>query len=71
MTLLHVRSVFINTALHFWAFRISELPPAPLDILAFTDTMNTHPLPFKVRFQPRMKEADLEAIMADYGCAEA
>ncbi|KIM72011.1 hypothetical protein PILCRDRAFT_830018 [Piloderma croceum F 1598] len=29
------RSVFLNTPLHLWAFQISELPSAPLDILAF------------------------------------
>jgi len=65
------RSVFINTALHLWAFRLSELPSAPIDILAFTDTMNAHPLPFEVKFEPRIKEAELEAILANYARVEA
>jgi hypothetical protein len=70
LSLLHFRTVFINTALHLWAFRISELPSAPIDVLAFTDTMNTHPLPFEVKFKPRIKEAEVEAIMADSGRVE-
>jgi len=65
------KSVFINTALHLWAFRISELPSAPIDVLAFTDSMNTHPLPFQAKFEPRFKEAEIEAILADYGRVEA
>ncbi|KIM75292.1 hypothetical protein PILCRDRAFT_79129, partial [Piloderma croceum F 1598] len=60
------RSVFINTLLHLWAFRISELSSAPLDVLAFFDAMNTHPLPFQVKFEPRVKAAELEAILANY-----
>jgi len=53
--------------LHLWAFKISELPSAPLDLLAFLDAMNTHPMPFQVKFEPRIKVAELEAIMANYG----
>ena len=71
VSLVCVRSVFINTALHLWAFRLSELPSAPIDILAFTDTMNAHPLPFEVKFEPRIKEAELEAILANYARVEA
>jgi hypothetical protein len=67
----HIRSVFINTALHLWAFRISELPFAPINVLAFTDTMNARPLPFKVKFEPRINESKLEAFMADCGRVEA
>jgi len=65
------RSVFINTVLHLWAFRISEIPTAPIDIFAFIDTFNTHPLPFEVKFEPRIKVSELEAIMANYGPTEA
>ncbi len=38
-----------------WAFNISQDPSAPIDTLAFTDTANTHPLPFKVKFEPRVQ----------------
>jgi hypothetical protein len=69
--LVHFRSVFINTALHLWAFEISELPSAPIDVHAFTDTMNVRPLPFEVKFEPRIKEVELEAIMTEYGRVEA
>ncbi|EPQ50746.1 cytochrome P450 [Gloeophyllum trabeum ATCC 11539] len=51
---LAVRSVFINTALILWAFKIFEDPHKPIDTLAFTDTANVHPLPFEVKFVPRM-----------------
>jgi hypothetical protein len=57
--------VFINTALHLWAFQISQEPSAPIDVLAFTDTMNTHPLPFRVRFEPRMREEELVGVLAE------
>ncbi|KAF8871701.1 cytochrome P450 [Infundibulicybe gibba] len=42
----------LNTALLFWAFEISADPTAPIDPLAFTESANTHPLPFKVNFVP-------------------
>lgn len=48
------RSVFINTAFLLWAFNISQDPSSPIDSLAFTDTANTHPLPFRVKFEPRI-----------------
>jgi len=61
------RSLFINAALLLWAFNISEDPSEPIDTLAFTNTVNSHPLPFKAVFKPRfagveniVKEADLE-----------
>ncbi|KZP13150.1 cytochrome P450 [Athelia psychrophila] len=46
-------SVYITTALTLWAFSIAEVAAAPIDVMAFTDTMNTHPLPFQVAFAPR------------------
>ncbi|KAF7969821.1 hypothetical protein HWV62_25950 [Athelia sp. TMB] len=46
-------SIFITTALTLWAFNIAEVASSPIDVMAFTDTMNTHPLPFEVQFTPR------------------
>lgn len=63
------RSVFITTAVLLWAFRLSEIPSSPINVLAFTDTMNTHPLPFKANFEKRIKEAELRAAMETYGGA--
>ncbi|EED79493.1 predicted protein, partial [Postia placenta Mad-698-R] len=57
------RSLFINTALALWAFNISQDPARPIDILAFTDAANAHPLPFALRFVPRVK--GLEAMLGD------
>lgn len=37
-----------------WAFNISEDPQAPIDTMAFTDAVNSHPLPFSVIFKPRI-----------------
>ncbi len=57
---LHVanNSVLINAALLLWAFQIDTPPdkdgrPTTIDTLAFTNTANSHPLKFSVRFQPR------------------
>ncbi|KAG1854465.1 hypothetical protein DFJ58DRAFT_914036, partial [Suillus subalutaceus] len=36
------RSIFINTALILWAFRLSENPAAKIDTLDFSDTANIH-----------------------------
>jgi FPC/CPF motif-containing protein YcgG len=63
------RSVFLNTALIQWAFNIKTDPSFPIDELAFTESANTHPLPFKVVFEPRVAST-LEAVrdlMEDYG----
>ncbi|KAI0647953.1 cytochrome P450 [Trametes meyenii] len=48
------RSVFINTALTLWAFEISEDPTRPIDTMAIRDGTLAHPLPFVVRFKPRI-----------------
>jgi hypothetical protein len=45
-------STFINTVLTLWAFRVSEDPEHPIDTLAFTESANAHPLPFKVGVTP-------------------
>lgn len=51
---LHIanRSLFINTALVLWAFKVSQDPKSPIDTMAFTQGI-VHPLPFKVRFERR------------------
>ncbi|BEJ15681.1 hypothetical protein CspHIS471_0502860 [Cutaneotrichosporon sp. HIS471] len=51
-------SVLINSALLLWAFNITESldkngKPIPIDTLAFTNTANSHPLKFDVKFTPR------------------
>ncbi|KZT26043.1 cytochrome P450 [Neolentinus lepideus HHB14362 ss-1] len=51
-----LRSVFINTALVLWAFKVLEDPSMRIDTLAFTDTANTHPMPFNVKFVPRTQK---------------
>jgi hypothetical protein len=46
-------SVLLNVALLHWAFDMRQDLKSPIDPLAFTPGMNTHPLPFEVRFSPR------------------
>jgi len=60
------RSVLINAADILWSFRISQNPNKPIDVFGFTDTANSHPLPFEVRFEQRfgsvervIKEAEI------------
>ncbi|KAI0633734.1 cytochrome P450 [Trametes polyzona] len=64
---LHVaeRSVFINTALTFWAFEISEDPAHPIDTMAIKDGALAHPYPFVVRFKPRIENLR-EKILAHH-----
>ncbi|KAK7689094.1 hypothetical protein QCA50_007785 [Cerrena zonata] len=47
------RSLFINTALMFWAFNIREDPAAPIDTMSFTDGSVVHPQPFRVSIEAR------------------
>ncbi|THV05169.1 cytochrome P450 [Dendrothele bispora CBS 962.96] len=47
-------STFVNTALTLWAFNVREDPEKKIDTLAFTESANAHPLPFKVEFEPRI-----------------
>lgn len=63
---LHVanRSIFINTALILWAFRLSENPAAKIDTLGFTDTMNIHAFPFELRFEKRVDESVMRELLA-------
>ncbi|KAL0948574.1 hypothetical protein HGRIS_011133 [Hohenbuehelia grisea] len=62
-------SVFLNTALIQWAFSLSTDPAHPIDVLAFTESANTHPLPFKVVFEPRAPGGSegLREVMEGYG----
>lgn len=56
-------SVLVNAALLLWAFDIAPAvengKEVPIDTLAFTNTANSHPLPFKVKFTPRHERLDL------------
>ncbi|KAK0497939.1 cytochrome P450 [Armillaria luteobubalina] len=47
-------STYINTALTLWAFRLRENEKEKIDTLAFTESANAHPMPFKVLFEPRL-----------------
>jgi len=62
-------SVFINTAVLFWAFNINADPTAPIDDWAFTESANTHPQPFKVIFDSRVSSTmdGVKELMEDYG----
>ncbi|KAK7055282.1 cytochrome P450 [Favolaschia claudopus] len=64
---LHVasKSLFINTALMLWSFRILPDEKKPIDTMAFTNTANTHPLPFSVRFEPRRDVKELERLLGE------
>ncbi|KAI9572560.1 cytochrome P450 [Boletus coccyginus] len=61
------RSVFINTALLLWSFRITQDPNSPIDDKAFVDGVVAHPKPFDACFTPRIAdEAHLREAMAKY-----
>ncbi|KAH6903412.1 cytochrome P450 [Coprinopsis sp. MPI-PUGE-AT-0042] len=62
-------SVFLNTALTHWAFDILPDPKNPIDELAFTESANTHPLPFHVFFEPRAADTldGVRDLFEDYG----
>ncbi|KAJ7136063.1 cytochrome P450 [Mycena epipterygia] len=64
---LHVanRSLFINTALLLWAFRISQDREKPIDTKAFTNTANVHPLPFSVCFEPRRNVDEMKQLLRE------
>ncbi|ETW82206.1 cytochrome P450 monooxygenase 106 [Heterobasidion irregulare TC 32-1] len=48
-----LRSLFINTALLLWSFKITEDPTRPIDTLALKEGIITVPLPFAAHFEPR------------------
>ena len=62
-------SVFVNTALIQWAFNVESDRSAPIDDLAFTESANTHPLPFKVIFEPRAAKSveGVRELIEEYG----
>lgn len=63
--------MFITTALTLWAFSIAEVASKPIEVMAFTDTMNTHLLPFQVAFTPRQAAAGGGAGSAEGGAGGA
>jgi cytochrome P450 len=58
------RSIFINTALILWAFRLSENPAAKIDTLTFSDTVAIHPAPFEVCLEKRIDENLIRELCA-------
>ncbi|KAG1869668.1 cytochrome P450 [Suillus tomentosus] len=58
------RSIFINTALIMWAFRLSENPAAKIDTLAFSDTSNIQAAPFEICFAKRVDENVIRELCA-------
>ncbi|KAG1885942.1 uncharacterized protein F5891DRAFT_1004197, partial [Suillus fuscotomentosus] len=42
------RSIFINTAVILWAFRLSENPAAKIDTLAISNTATVHAAAFEI-----------------------
>ncbi|KAJ3553003.1 hypothetical protein NP233_g12746 [Leucocoprinus birnbaumii] len=62
-------SVFLNTALIQWAFTVRADPGHPIDDLAFTESANAHPMPFKVFFEPRAAKTleGVRELFEDYG----
>ncbi|KAI0345185.1 cytochrome P450, partial [Trametopsis cervina] len=55
-------SLFLATTFVLWAFKISEDPAQPIDVMGFTDAMNIRPLPFKARFECRIN--NLEEVIS-------
>ncbi len=47
-------STYLNTSLTLWAFNVREDEKDKIDVLAFTESANAHPMPFKVVFEPRL-----------------
>ncbi|KAG2099601.1 cytochrome P450 [Suillus discolor] len=58
------RSVFVNTALLLWAFRLSENPAAKIDTLAFSDIFTVHAAPFEICFAKRIDENVIRELCA-------
>ncbi|KAG2131618.1 cytochrome P450 [Suillus bovinus] len=58
------RSIFINTALILWAFRLSENPAAKIDTFAFSDTATIHAAPFEVCLEKRVDENLIRELCA-------
>ncbi|KAG0696776.1 cytochrome P450 [Suillus ampliporus] len=58
------RSVFINTAVILWAFRLSENPAAKIDPFAFSDTTNIQAAPFEICLEKRIDESVIRELCA-------
>ncbi|KAH7912664.1 cytochrome P450 [Hygrophoropsis aurantiaca] len=60
------RSIYINTALVLWAFRLRENLSALIDtsLYAFSDTANMHAKPFEVIFEKRIEEETIRGLVA-------
>ncbi|KAG2131611.1 cytochrome P450 [Suillus bovinus] len=58
------RSLFINTALILWAFRLSENPAAKIDPFAFSDTANIYAAPFEICLEKRINENLIRELCA-------
>ncbi|KAG1848160.1 cytochrome P450 [Suillus tomentosus] len=58
------RSIFLNTALILWAFRLSEDPAAKIDTHAFSDSAITHAAPFEICFAKRIDEKVVRELCA-------
>ncbi|KAG2096708.1 cytochrome P450, partial [Suillus discolor] len=58
------QSVFINTALILWAFRLLENPAAKIDTLAFSDIANIHATPFEICFTKRIDKNVIRELCA-------
>ncbi|PBK80852.1 cytochrome P450 [Armillaria gallica] len=59
------KSLFITTAFVLWAFRLKQMDDSPINTLAFTPTVNLHPLPFKLQFETRISVDELKQILND------
>ncbi|KAG2029545.1 cytochrome P450 [Suillus americanus] len=58
------RSIFVNTALILWAFRLSENPAAKIDTFDFSDTANIYAAPFEICFEKRIDENLIRELCA-------
>ncbi|KAG1849381.1 cytochrome P450 [Suillus tomentosus] len=58
------RSIFINTAVILWAFRLSENPAAKIDTLAISNTATVHAAPFEICLEKRIDENVIRELCA-------
>ncbi|KAG1870405.1 hypothetical protein C8R48DRAFT_670780 [Suillus tomentosus] len=58
------RSIFINTAVILWAFRLSENPAAKIDMLTILDTATVHAPLFEICLEKRIDENVIRELCA-------
>jgi hypothetical protein len=58
------RSIFINTAVILWAFRLSENPAAKIDTLAISNTATVHAAAFEICLEKRIDENVIRELCA-------